>query len=38
MAEGKLRPERVTDRVLAWADAPDALADNRGKLVFSRAG
>ncbi len=38
MAEGRLRPERVTDRVLAWADAPDALADNQGKLVFSRAG
>ena len=38
MAEGKLRPELVTDRVLAWDDAPDALADNRGKLVFSRAG
>jgi threonine dehydrogenase-like Zn-dependent dehydrogenase len=38
IAEGELRPELVTDRVLAWDDAADALADNRGKLVFSRAG
>jgi threonine dehydrogenase-like Zn-dependent dehydrogenase len=38
IAEGGLRPELVTDRVLAWDDAPDALADNPGKLVFSRAG
>jgi threonine dehydrogenase-like Zn-dependent dehydrogenase len=38
MAEGRLRPELVTDRVLPWDEAPDALADNRGKLVFSRAG
>jgi alcohol dehydrogenase len=38
MAEGTLRPELVTDRVLPWDEAPDALADNRGKLVFSRAG
>ena len=37
MAEGKLRPELVTDRVLGGDEAPDALADNRGKLVFSRA-
>jgi threonine dehydrogenase-like Zn-dependent dehydrogenase len=38
MAEGRLRPELVTDRVLGWDEAPEALADNRGKLVFSRAG
>jgi threonine dehydrogenase-like Zn-dependent dehydrogenase len=38
MAEGRLQPELVTDRVLAWDEAPDALADNRGKLVVSRAG
>ena len=38
MAEGRLRPESVTDRVLTWEEAPEALADNRGKLVFSRAG
>ena len=38
MAKGALRPERVTDRTLTWEEAPEALADNRGKLVFSRAG
>jgi hypothetical protein len=26
----------VTDRVLTWEEAPEALAENRGKLVFSR--
>lgn len=36
MADGRLRPEAVTDRVLGWDEAPDALADNLGKLVFSR--
>ena len=36
MSEGRLRPELVTDRVLAWNQAPEALADDRGKLVFSR--
>jgi alcohol dehydrogenase len=34
--EGRLRPESVTDQVLTWEEAPEALADNRGKLVFSR--
>ena len=38
MAKGTLRPEVVTDQTLAWDEAPEALADNRGKLVFSRAG
>jgi alcohol dehydrogenase len=38
MADGKLRPELVTDRVANWDEAPEALADNRGKLVFSRGG
>jgi len=38
MAAGKLRPELITDRVAAWDEAPEALEDNRGKLVFSRAG
>jgi threonine dehydrogenase-like Zn-dependent dehydrogenase len=38
IAEGKLRPELVTDRIVAWDEAPDALADNRGKLVLSRVG
>jgi alcohol dehydrogenase len=38
MAQGRLRPESVTDRVLTWEEAPEALADNRGKLVFSRSG
>lgn len=36
MAEGRLAPESVTDQVLTWEEAPEALADNRGKLVFSR--
>jgi threonine dehydrogenase-like Zn-dependent dehydrogenase len=38
MAEGRLKPEAVTDRVLGWDDAPEALAGNLGKLVFSRPG
>jgi alcohol dehydrogenase len=38
MADGKLRTELVTDRVVAWDEAPEALKDNRGKLVFSRTG
>ena len=38
MADGRLQPEAVTDRVLSWDEAPDALADNPGKLVFSRPG
>jgi threonine dehydrogenase-like Zn-dependent dehydrogenase len=36
IAGGRLQPEAVTDQVLGWAEAPDALADNLGKLVFSR--
>jgi threonine dehydrogenase-like Zn-dependent dehydrogenase len=36
MADGRLQPEAVTDRVLGWDEAPDALAGNLGKLVFSR--
>ena len=36
MADGRLRPELVTDRVVGWEESADALADNRGKLVFSR--
>ena len=36
MADGRLRPEAVTDRVLGWDEAPEALAGNLGKLVFSR--
>jgi threonine dehydrogenase-like Zn-dependent dehydrogenase len=36
IADGRLRPEAVTDRVLGWDEAPEALADNPGKLVFSR--
>ena len=38
IADGSLRPELVTDRTLGWDEAPEALADNRGKLVFSRRG
>jgi threonine dehydrogenase-like Zn-dependent dehydrogenase len=37
MADGRLRPDAVTDRVLGWDEAPEALADNLGKLVFSRS-
>ena len=37
MEQGALHPERVTDRTLTWEEAPEALADNVGKLVFSRA-
>jgi threonine dehydrogenase-like Zn-dependent dehydrogenase len=33
---GTLNPGPVTDRVLAWTDAPDALADVHEKLVFVR--
>jgi threonine dehydrogenase-like Zn-dependent dehydrogenase len=36
MSDGRLRPEAVTDQVLGWDEAPEALADNLGKLVFSR--
>jgi alcohol dehydrogenase len=36
-AAGRLRPERVTDRVLAFADAQTALLEPHTKLVFSRA-
>jgi threonine dehydrogenase-like Zn-dependent dehydrogenase len=38
MSDGGLQPEAVTDRVLGWDEAPEALADNLGKLVFSRPG
>jgi threonine dehydrogenase-like Zn-dependent dehydrogenase len=38
MSDGRLRPEAVTDQVLGWDEAPEALADNLGKLVFSRPG
>jgi alcohol dehydrogenase len=38
IADGSLQPERVTDRTVGWDEAPEALADNRGKLVFSRRG
>jgi threonine dehydrogenase-like Zn-dependent dehydrogenase len=33
---GVLDPRPVTDRVLAWTDAPEALADVHEKLVFTR--
>ncbi len=36
VAEGRLRPERVTDRVVAWDDAPDALLEPHTKLVIRR--
>jgi alcohol dehydrogenase len=36
MADGRIHPEAVTDRVLGWDEAPNALAGNLGKLVFSR--
>lgn len=34
---GTLDPSPVTDRVLPWADASDALADVHEKLVFTRS-
>jgi threonine dehydrogenase-like Zn-dependent dehydrogenase len=37
MTDGRLQPDAVTDRVLGWDEAPEALADNLGKLVFSRS-
>jgi alcohol dehydrogenase len=37
MADGRLRPERVAGRLVAWDDAADALADHREKLVITRA-
>jgi threonine dehydrogenase-like Zn-dependent dehydrogenase len=37
MADGRLQPDAVTDRLLMWDEAPEALADNLGKLVFSRS-
>ena len=35
-AAGRLHPERVTDRVLGWDDAPAALLEPHTKLVFAR--
>ncbi|HEY8582988.1 MAG TPA: alcohol dehydrogenase catalytic domain-containing protein [Capillimicrobium sp.] len=37
IAAGRLRPHLVTDRVLPWDDAAEALVDVREKLVFERA-
>jgi len=34
---GRLHPERITSRVVAWDDAPEALADPPTKLVITRA-
>lgn len=36
VATGRFAPERVTDRVLPWADAPTALLEPHTKLVFAR--
>ena len=36
IADGRVRLELVTDGVVSWDDAPDALADNAGMLVISR--
>ncbi len=35
-AAGRIRPERVTDRVLAWDEVPAALVAPHTKLVFAR--
>jgi alcohol dehydrogenase len=35
-AAGKLRPERVTSRVVGWDEAIDAIAEPQTKLVISR--
>jgi alcohol dehydrogenase len=37
IASGALHPEVVTQRVVEWDDAADALADHRAKLVITRA-
>jgi alcohol dehydrogenase len=37
IASGRLQPERVAGRLVAWDDAPDALADHREKLVIRRS-
>jgi len=36
-AAGRIRPERVTDRVLTWDEAPTALVEPYTKLVFARS-
>jgi threonine dehydrogenase-like Zn-dependent dehydrogenase len=36
IASGRLRPEEVVGRMVAWDDAADALAEYREKLVISR--
>jgi alcohol dehydrogenase len=37
IAEGKLRPERITGETADWDDAAEAVAGHRSKLVVSRA-
>lgn len=37
VTSGRLQPERVTSRVVAWDDAADALADPPTKLVIARS-
>ncbi len=36
LIEGGLEPERVTNRVATWDEAPEALVSERGKLVITR--
>jgi threonine dehydrogenase-like Zn-dependent dehydrogenase len=36
IASGRLRPELVTDSVVPWGDAAEALADHGAKLVITR--
>jgi alcohol dehydrogenase len=36
--DGRLHPEVVTAAVVAWDEAPDAIAEHRSKLVLSRLG
>ena len=36
VAEGRLRPELVTSRVVAWEDAPEAVVSPERKLVIER--
>jgi len=38
VAAGKIEPARVTDRIVAWAEAEEALSDPPDKLVILGPG
>jgi threonine dehydrogenase-like Zn-dependent dehydrogenase len=35
-AAGGLHPDRITSKVVAWEDAPDAVAEPETKLIVTR--